>query len=92
MDVDAELEQSVIAPHADVCRPPLTTETADNQGKIGWVISEISGQGFRHFSFQTPEEGRPDSSAKIEGILTPVQLQTKLFQMLLVNPKDTRPL
>ena len=36
--------------------------------KIGQVISEIPGQGFGHFKFQTPEEGRPGDPTKIKGI------------------------
>ena len=73
-------------------RPPRTAKTTNNQGKVGQVISEIPGRGFGHFKIQTPEEGRPGGPAKIEGILTPVQLQTKVLQMLLVDPKDTWPL
>ena len=44
---------------------------------IGQVISKIPGWGFRHFKFQTPEEGRPGGSAKIKGILTLIQPQIK---------------
>ncbi len=51
--------------------------------EIGQVISEIPGQGLGLFKFQTPEEGRSGSPAKIEGILTPVQPQTKTAQKLL---------
>ena len=41
-------------------------------------FSKISGQGFGHLKFQTPEEGRPCGPAKIKGILTPVQWFTEM--------------
>ena len=49
--------------------------------EIGQVIGEIPGEGFGHFKFQTPEGGRePGGLAKIWGILTAIQPQTKAAQ------------
>ncbi len=53
--------------------------------EIGQVISEIPGRGFDRFKFQTPDEGRSGGPAKIEGILTPVQTQTKAAQKQLMD-------
>ena len=53
--------------------------------EIEQVTSEIPGQGFGHFEFQTPEEGRLGGPAKIKGILTPVQPQTKAAQKQLMD-------
>ncbi len=52
--------------------------------EIGQVISEIPGQGFGHFKFQTPE-GRPASPAMIKGIWTPIQPETKAAQTQLMD-------
>ena len=58
--------------------------------EIGQVFDEIPGQGFGHLRFQTPEEGRPGDPAKNEGILTPVQPQTKAAKTADWSMNDAR--
>ena len=52
------------------------------------VIDEI--RGFGQFKFQIPEERRPGIPAKIKGIVTPVQPQTKVAQKHLMAQRELK--